>query len=101
MRKLNLNLNQKMIDVFGENRVKWIKGIIAGFLIITIVNFGSPFTFWLNGTGIHEIWITYILLVYNAGIVVMVSLVIFILGKPIYVANPDDLEETITEGDVE
>jgi len=90
---MNLNVRERLVKAFGENRVKWIKGIIAGFLIITIVNFGSPFTFWLIGTGLHEIWVTYILLIYNATVVLLVALVIFLLGKPIYVLAPEDPPE--------
>ena len=87
-----VKINEVLAKVFTEDRVKWIKGIIAGFLIIAISNFGAPFTFFINGLGWHEIWVNYILIVYNAGVILLLGVIVFFLGKPIFISNPEEVE---------
>ena len=87
-------------EQFGEDKVKWIKGIMAYFLIVVIANFVSPFTFYINSLGWSDIWVTYILIVINAGVLVAIGFVVFFLGKPIVpivtpdIVTPDSIENT-------
>ena len=87
-----MGLNETLTKVFTEDRVKWIKGILAGFLIIAVSNFGAPFTFWINGLGWSEIWVNYTLLVYNAGIILLIAMITFFLGKPIFDTEPEEVD---------
>ncbi|MCP4762578.1 MAG: hypothetical protein GY870_12430 [archaeon] len=90
-------LNNSIISTFGEDKVKWIKGIMAYFLIIVVTNFVSPFTSYINATGWAEVWITYTLIVINAGVMVLIAFIVFFLGKPIIptvtpdIASPPEL----------
>jgi len=76
-------LNEKIVATFGEDKVKWIKGIMAYFLIVVVSNFVSPFTSWINAQGWAEVWTTYVLIVVNAGVMVGIAFIVFFLGKPI------------------
>lgn len=80
-----------IISAFGEDKVKWIKGILAYFLIIVVSNFVSPFTHYINNIGWQEIWVTYTLIVTNAGVMVLIGFIVFFLGKPII---PSAIPET-------
>ena len=80
-----------IISAFGEDKVKWIKGILAYFLIIVVSNFVSPFTHYINNIGWQEIWVTYTLIVTNAGVLVLIGFIVFFLGKPII---PNTMPET-------
>lgn len=85
-------LNEKIVAAFGEDKVKWIKGIIAYFLIVVVSNFVSPFTSWINAIGWQEVWVTYVLIVMNAGIMVLIAFIVFFLGKPIVPAVTPEIE---------
>lgn len=79
-------------STFGEDKIKWIKGIIAYFLIVCISNFVSPFTAFINELGWKEIWVTYVLIVLNAGVMVAIGFIVFFLGKPIMPSTLPDIE---------
>lgn len=80
-----------IISAFGEDKVKWIKGILAYFLIIVVSNFVFPFTHYINNIGWQPVWVNYILIVTNAGVMVLIGFIIFFLGKPII---PNTMPET-------
>ena len=84
-------ISEWIISSFGEDKVKWIKGILAYFLIIVVTNFVSPFTAYINSLGWQEIWVTYTLIVANAGVMVLIAFIVFFLGKPIVPAVVPDI----------
>lgn len=90
-----MSLNDKIIGAFGADKVKWIKGIMAYFLIVIITNLISPLTESINSIGWQAVWVTYVLIVMNAGVMVGIGFIVFFLGKPIMpTGNPaiDDEE---------
>ncbi|MFW9880525.1 MAG: hypothetical protein ACFFG0_46240, partial [Candidatus Thorarchaeota archaeon] len=76
-------LNEWLIKVAGEEKAKWLKGVFAWFLLMVLSNLLVPLTMVITGSGIDPVWIAYILIVLNAGLTLIGTMIIIFIGKPI------------------
>ena len=83
-------------NLLSSDKVKVMKGVIAGFLILAIMGFAPVFEYLMTLVIWHYIVIGYVSQLYYAFVIVLVMFVIFFLGKPIF-TPADIIKEEVIE----
>ena len=88
-------LSNFFANLLSDDKVKVMKGVLAGFLILAIMGFAPVFEHLTTLMTLHPIVIGYISQLYYALVIVLVMFVIFFLGKPIF--TPAEIIEEVDE----
>ncbi len=84
--------------IFTADKIKVMKGLLAGFLVIAITGFAPVFESLMNTVAWDVILTGYVSQLYYAAEIVILGFVIFFLGKPLFAMPAKEKEEvTITE----
>lgn len=84
--------------IFTADKIKVMKGLLAGFLVIAITGFAPVFESLMNVVSWDAILTGYVSQLYYAAEIVILGFVIFFLGKPLFTMPEEKKEEeTITE----
>lgn len=76
-------LNNWLINVVGEDKAKWLKGVLAWFLLTLIANLMLPLNIMIMNSGLSDVWISYILIALDSGSLVLGAIIVVFIGKPI------------------
>lgn len=82
-------LNDWLVNIVGADKAKWLKGVLAWFLLTLIANLMTPLNTLIINLGLPEVWTSYVLIALNSGSLVAGAIIVVFIGKPIQPQLPE------------